>query len=155
MKADEPRQPLTALTKPNGTAGSTRPRHPLSDCCPAQPYRLTVSVAAAQLSYTMISLFLCLFSNGFNENDWEYQLPSMYRSQSNITSTRPVATNHYQSSGEEGKRIFIFLRGSHHLSTHTRSISGRSCWEQPQFKPSEWLFQFQCDLRITDKFVES
>ena len=71
MKADEPRQPpLTALTKPNGTAGSKRPRHPLSDCCPAQPNRLMVSVAAAQLSYSMVSLFLCLISTGLNQNDW-------------------------------------------------------------------------------------
>lgn len=156
MKADEPRQPLTALTKPNGTAGSTRPRHPLSDCCPAQPNRLTVSVAAAQLSYTMISLFLCLISNGFNENDWEISRLVCIEARAILPLTRPAATNHYQSSGEEGERIFIFLRGgSLHLSPHTRSISGKSCWEQPQFKPSAWLFQFQSDLRIADKFVES
>lgn len=70
MKADEPRQPpLTALTKPNGTAGSKRPRHPLSDCCPAQPNRLTVSVAAAQLSYIVFSPSLCLISSGLNDGD--------------------------------------------------------------------------------------
>lgn len=70
MKADEPRQPpLTALTKPNGTAGSKRPRHPLSDCCPVQPKRLRVSVAATQLSYAMFSFFLFLICTGLNEND--------------------------------------------------------------------------------------
>lgn len=59
MKADEPRQPpLTTLTKPNGTAGSTRPRHPLSDCCPAQPDRLAASAAAARSPCAGICLFL-------------------------------------------------------------------------------------------------
>lgn len=69
MKADETRQPpLTTLTKPNGTAGSTRPRHPLSDCCPAQPDRLAASAAAARPPYSAFSSVLFCFN--LKTNDW-------------------------------------------------------------------------------------
>lgn len=139
MKADEPRQPpLTTLTKPNGTAGSTRPRHPLSDCCPAQPDRLAASAAAAQLPCTTICLFppscsaLTLKQMICKSIGWYVKNPE----QNYLCRAHGHKSPKIIRRGRKRKRLL-------HLDIRTQQIHrGRSGGEQPQLKPADGIRGF-------------
>lgn len=115
MKVDEPRQPpLTTLTKPNGTAGSTRPRHLLTGCCPAQPDRLAASAGAAQhddLPFPPSCMALTLKQMTGKSIGWYVKNP-----QQNYLcgGSRPQITGSHRDRKEE-KRLL-------HLNEHTQQI---------------------------------